>query len=91
MERASGGNKIDLNVLKRFINVYVFAGLIALLLCGYLVFKYFSEIVTSVGSFSPHNDFLTDAVTIYVTIISFAIPLTFEIVSRVSERFKGRV
>lgn len=49
------------------------------------------KIVLSFSSFTPTPNFLSDVAAFEAVIIALAIPLSFEIVSRISERYKSEV
>jgi hypothetical protein len=59
-----------------------------------LIFNYLTALVSSALNFlqfSPNVNFLSDVAAFEAAIIALAIPLSFEIVSRISERYKSDV
>jgi len=50
-----------------------------------------NDILKSIINFTPTPDFLSDVATFEAVVIGLAIPLSFEIVSRISERYQSEV
>lgn len=56
-----------------------------------ILLDHFSRPLLLVLNFTPSRDFLSDVAAFEAVVIGLAIPLSFEIVSRISERYKSEV
>lgn len=48
-------------------------------------------LLDNMRNFVPHKDFLSDIIAVQAAIISIAIPISFDVISRISERYKSSV
>lgn len=68
-----------------------FYSLIVASLLIFILGTIFLWIIEKITAFNPEVDFLSDVATIEAVVIALAVPLSFEIVSRISERYQSDI
>ncbi len=75
-------NKIKIFIINR---PYICVMIIFCFAISYILGRILDHLI------DPQQDFIKDIFLAYITILSFGIPLSFEIVSRISERFESDI